>query len=179
MSKVLTFSRFFPKLHPKEGKPTYFVEKIYASIGLVSDNYAKHFQNDSPDFIETEEKSIFPKHHTIRAGNNWKAGDWFSPRVWSGKPYASKQIQFTPELQVKKVFNFQLFYPKKSTITCMARGLYHRIDGFARKSKHLSEVAKNDGLHIDEFIYWFARPGIMKNDFFEGQIICWNEHIDY
>lgn len=31
--KVLTFSRQFPKGHPKAGHPTWFVEKVLNSIG--------------------------------------------------------------------------------------------------------------------------------------------------
>lgn len=36
------------------------------------------------------------KHHTIRAGNRFKTGDYFSPRVWSGSPYNSKQLNMRP-----------------------------------------------------------------------------------
>jgi hypothetical protein len=35
MSKVITFSRVFPKYHQKAVEPTHFVEKIYKSLFLM------------------------------------------------------------------------------------------------------------------------------------------------
>lgn len=80
MSKVITFSRYFPKGHPRAGEETYFVEQIYNSIFSL---------NDWSDAPEQDEDYIIPlnldiigiKHHTIRAGNRWKVGDKFSPQV--------------------------------------------------------------------------------------------------
>lgn len=40
------------------------------------------------------------KYHTIRAGNRFKKGDYFSPRIWTDKPYASKQYQFHPDILI-------------------------------------------------------------------------------
>jgi hypothetical protein len=102
--RVITFSRTFPGYHPQAGKQTFFVEKVLKSIYWNKNDYKEIDQPDGLDFdlgiyIESD-----PKHHTIRAGHRWKEGDWFSPRVWSGKPYNSKQIQFAPDIQLKDEF---------------------------------------------------------------------------
>ena len=38
----------------------------------------------------------------------------------------------------------------------------------------IKELARNDGLLINDFWAWFV-----KEDNFEGQIICWNPSIEY
>lgn len=170
MSKVLTFSRHFPAYHPKKGKPTYFVEKITKSLhqsGLAPWDIPE-------DIFCTEMYWIAePKNHTIRAGNRFKAGDKFSPRVWSGKPYQTKQIIIAPDIEVKKVFPFEI-------------KLYHDgywIDFAGNKvpieyTADLSMLAKNDGLTVTDMIDWFINPK-KKYNMMEGQIICWNENINY
>lgn len=159
--KVITFSRFFPANHPRKGEPTYFVEKI--ARGLHSTGVRPF---DIPyEIFSTEIYYIVDgKHHTIRAGNRWKVGDVFSPRVWSGKPYASKQIEFAPPIEIKIVIpiglrfrgDFQEFYCNDCYLT----------------STSIIHLAQNDGLEVKDFLSWFPKP-------FEGQIICWNESINY
>lgn len=169
MSRVITFSRVFPSYHPRAGQPTYFVEAIWRSLGLENslnkflpfvEAYNDLVSDDLDTLIDFEDLS--PKHHTIRAGHRWKAGDWFSPRVWSGKPYNSKQIQFAPEIQVKKVFDF---------CVDLLSGEY-RMSGHAIDVPRFKEIAKNDGLTANDLSDWFSQP-------MTGQIICWNESIEY
>jgi len=173
MSKVITFSRTFPFYHPRKGEPTYFVEKIHKSIG---GKYSKDFPEpeelnfDAGYFLECE-----PKHHTIRAGHHFKVGNWFSPRVWSGKPYHSKQIIVAPDIQVKKVWDFEM-KPALWADECT-----YKVNGIEIDSKTIKEIAKNDGLDITDFIFWFAGQNIASSNrkSFSGQIICWNESLDY
>lgn len=108
MSRVITFSRQFPGYHPKNGMPTHFVEKALNSF--LMGGYNIYPKKDIPvDFLKSLSKEIFhPKHHTIRAGHRFKAGDMFSPRVWSGRPYHTKQIIFADDVEVKKVFDFTM-----------------------------------------------------------------------
>jgi hypothetical protein len=159
MSKVLTFSRTFPSYHPRKGEPTYFVEKIWNSIcwdeGVQREEFPIPYHLGI-DFRNTDDK----KHHTIRAGHRFKAGDWFSPRVWSGKPYNSKQIIIAPDIQVKKTWDFY-----KDEYKWLIPG-----------DTTLNEIAENDGLSIVDFMDWFY---IGKGKSFDGQIICWNENINY
>ena len=163
MSKVLTFSRTFPAYHPKAGQPTYFVEKI--AKGLHRQGYPAWDISDN--IFSTEMYYICePKFHTIRSGNRWKVGDKFSPRVWSGVPYKSKQITIAPDIEVKKVWNFNI---KKDLTQSVIL-----INGWILSNKELNLVAKNDGLLGSELLEWFQYPKP-----FSGQIICWNENINY
>lgn len=194
MSKVITFSRRFPAYHPKAGQPTYFVEKI---IEWYFDMIPHNFHN-IPEMIYQLNPNI-PKEildaflddligavrdwkgHTVRGGNRFKAGDKFSPRVWgndinpkSGRsgPYHSKQIIFLPDIEVKKTWNFEI---KQSELSCVDTDLF--VDGRrinADLPPRLTEIANNDGLDVLDFLRWFQYP-----NFFSGQIICWNETINY
>lgn len=173
MTKALIFSRTFPAFHPKAGEPTFFAEKIWNSIHAIGKVYTTNFYSvqtlnsklDISSYWETindEYGEFGEKYTTIRAGNNWKVGDMFSPRVWSGKPYNSKQITIAPDIRVEKVWNF--------TMT----GMWLHINGRTLLDQHIQKLCKNDGLDFDDFLDLFDFPGI-----FSGQIICWNSAIEY
>lgn len=166
MSKVIMFSRVFPAYHPKAGEPTFFVEKLYNSL------FSRNNLMDYPKGIEINESILEMKHHTIRAGHRFKVGDTFSPRVWgddinlkSGRsgPYHSKQIIIAPDLEVKQVYKFEL---RKSDLN-------YYLNGKLLKFAQLKEIAKNDGLDLDDFDEWFNSPD------FDGQIICLSNSIKY
>jgi hypothetical protein len=179
MSKVITFSRVFPAYHPKKGQPTYFIEKIwrslldqdknpmYSDLGeFIYDVGEKLGYAYADDALNATVKAI-PKPHTIRAGNRWKAGDLFSPRVWSGKPYYSPQIIIAPDIQVKKTWDFVID----------VSGEYLVNGECIPTSKELLPIAINDGFkELDDFELWFK---LKKGKSFEGQIICWNDKITY
>lgn len=159
--KVITFSRFFPAYHPRKGQPTYFVEKIWK--GLYEDNSDVPFPHEMAGIWSAYcEMDVQPKHHTIRAGHRWKVGDWFSPRVWSGKPYRSKQAEIGEPLQIKKIWMFRLSHDS------------YYLDEQELYLDDLTTVAKNDGLTTDDFESWFP-----YRKEFSGQILCWNESIEY
>ena len=162
MSKVMMFARTFPAYHLRKGEPTYFVEKIWVSLGS---SFLDQLSDEERLFNPRLSLDEFnPKHHTIREGHRFKVGDWFSPRVWSGKPYQSKQIIIAPDIQVKKVWLFEI------------SNTSHAIDGFLYNLNNLKEVAKNDGLEVADFELWFKlKPGGR----FVGQIISWNDQIEY
>ena len=162
MSKVITFSRTFIGNHTRKGEPTWFVEKVFAGLAETMFGEFKipeHFI----DWDWHEYYNGIPKYHTIRAGHRFKVNDWFSPRIWSGRPYNSKQITIGPDLQVKKVWDFD--------IEPLAGDFL--LSGHPVKIEQLREIAMNDGFdNLDDFESWFPRE-------FRGQIICWNEEIDY
>lgn len=172
MSRIITFSRFYPSYHPKAGQPTYFVEKVWESLRRCNPeadswrrNHAYELENGLGHTVSNYALNDWmPKHHTIRAGHRFKVGDKFSPRVWSGKPYRSKMIQFAPDIEVKKVFNFGM----------RMRGPYKEFYGgdCDLTGTSICSVAMNDGLTVDDLYWWFQKP-------FTGQIICWNENINY
>jgi hypothetical protein len=164
MAKVITVSTKYPPHHKEAGKPTYFVEKIYNSLDVITDDRVVQFKN-------TFKRNSY-KHTTVRSGKRFKAGDYASLRIWgndinikSGRsgPYHSKQIILTKDVLIEKVFDFKI------------------IDGlFFINSENFSNgiiidiLAENDGLTRQDFLSWFKYP----NDF-DGQIICWNKKVNY
>ena len=134
---VLTVSKIFPKTHRRAGQKTWFVEKI----------------NEAGTPI-TDEPIIGKKIHTIRANyelwekranqiNEGKA--ILSIRVWSGKPYNSKQIEIC---KINKIGLQKLDNPNNF--------VFAEIDG---NGYSWGDVAANDGLPFEDFCDWFKiRP---------------------
>lgn len=180
MAKVLTFSRTFPSYHNKKGEETDFVTKIWNGLVLLEED----IEGIMAEKFIYRDKSLNPKYHTIRSGNRWKVGDKFSPRVWSGKPYASKQITIAPDIEVKKVWSVTIELikvPMKNTNYATASYKF-LVNGVV--VENAQTLALNDGLTYTDLRDWFKiLKSLDKNRFkrklFEGQIICWNENINY
>lgn len=166
MAKVITFSTTFPDYHPKSGQPTWFIEKFYNSL------YARNNLMEYPVGIYINESVLEMKHHTLRLGRRWKKGDLFSPRVWSGKPYNSKQIIIGPDIEIKKLWDVVILAEPNQTTILLPTQLPSTYEMLS-----LGEVAKNDGLSIDDFESWFNPQ--KKSLQLEAQIICWNGGVRY
>ena len=177
MSRVIIFSRFFPAYHPKVGQETFFVEKFWQSLyvlGQLDNCWGGGLLEKELENFSNPSHFIRPKNHTIRVGNRWKVGDKFSPRVWSGKPYASKQIIIAPDIEIKKIWDVHIEF--------IGSNIHVMIPKESKTNEYFlisaGDVAKNDGLNVHDFIEWFKiHP--KKKEKFIGQIICWNENIDY
>ena len=171
MSKVRTFSRVFPIYHPKAGQPTYFVEKVWQALYNLGLSYGGKFLEQELENFSNPSHFITPKWHTIRAGNRWKAGDWFSPRVWSGKPYASKQIEFAPPIQIKQTIDVEIGIDAPHYTYILVpqetKDTYIMLPA--------TDVARNDGLSFDDFQNWFKPYCKTTEDMFKGQIIIWGD----
>jgi hypothetical protein len=152
MAKVLILSQVFPTYHPRAGQLTGFVHKFLSSLPSKKET-AVLFGFDL---------GLIPKKHTIRSGNRFKPGDFFSPRIWLGKPYRSKQIKLVPDVEVLKTYKFEII-----------NGIIYLNDIIVPHGivKH---IAMNDGLTMDDFYAWFQYPKP-----FSGQIIVWDESIKY
>lgn len=184
MSRVITFSRQFPLGHPKSGQPTQFIEKIWKSIGGGGHEYTIQFATAelSRNIVWGYQLVDGYKYHTIRKGKRWKVGDKFSPRVWgedinpkSGRkgPYQSKQIAISKDLEVKKIWGIKMVWDNDvDEVDIFIDGIWRCQMG----SIQSEEYAKNDGLSIEDFEAWF---NIKKGKPFDGQIICWNDRIEY
>jgi len=181
MSKVISFSRTYPSYHSRKKEPTYFVEKIWEGKDAVPSIFTDELPIESLNFIDHRHNDQ-TKYTTIRNGNKWKVGDFFSPRVWgdninlkSGRKgaYHSKQITFAPDTQIKKLWDFSIFqgniFIKNNT---GKQKIITSID--LPDNEFFAEIAKNDGLSSTDMLDWFKYPHP-----FSGQIICWNEKIDY
>ncbi len=171
MARVITFSREFPGYHPKAGQPTNFIQKFWTSIKVplpVSIDAEK---------LEGEvQKLMFqqwtPKHHTIRLGNRWKIGDKFSPRIWSGKPYQSKQLILSDDISIKYTCDIEI-----CPYTISGNKKPAGVSAIIISGKLFYDwniLAFNDGLTQDDLCAWF-KPGLP----FKGQIICWDSNIKY
>jgi hypothetical protein len=179
MSRVITFSRYFPKGHSRAGEPTFFVEQILNVLGDRSSANGivdvsalpKDVQGIVNDFVLLSGE--MKKHHTIRAGNRWKVGDKFSPRVWSGKPYRSPQITIGPDIEIVKIWNFRM---SRRGVFSIETGL---LWPFWERIKELNVLAANDGLADVDFYSWFMNHPKAKKEGFRGQILCWSENIQY
>lgn len=169
--KYIMCSRFFPKGHPKAGQPTFFVERILNSIhnGQMSlDNICHELKDFINDFelIANERQ----KYHTIRSGSRYKPGDMVSLRVWSDKPYRSKQVEFA-QVEVKKTWEITISYGNYSIDTIQQGSFIPNCD--------LEKLANNDGLHVDDFWSWFNIHPKKQGEVFRGQIICWSDSVEY
>jgi hypothetical protein len=177
--KVLTCSRYFPKGHPRQTQPTFFVEQILNAILPREINGVVNRDDISPailpylnDFVLLDGRTN--KHHTIRAGSRFKPGDMASLRVWSDKPYRSKQIEFA-QVEVKKVWRIEIW-------PLIGRNMFIGfpvIPGKEMRVIPLCDVATNDGLECNDFIDWFAIHSKKSEDIFRGQIISWSSEIEY
>lgn len=122
---VLTVSELFPKTHKKAGKPTGFplAIKHYDKIHTIRGNY---------DLWEKRFKKI----------NEGKA--ILSVRVWSGKPYQSKQQEIFKYDNTHKIGLQKLEDPTNF--------VFAPIEG---KQVNWGDIAKNDGLSFEDFCEWF------------------------
>lgn len=168
MTKVITFSRTFPKGHRREGEDTYFVEKVWKGIiedHRLTDELCRYIADVVAEIGDwkTPLQDRIPKYHTIRKGKRWKEGEYFSPRVWSGKPYNSKQIIIAPDIKVLKVWEF-----------IVKGGGLIEVPA-TRATTNINMIAKNDGLTLADLYSWFngfQDPGVY-------QIICWSRKVEY
>lgn len=167
--RVITFSTKFPTTHPRKGQPTFFVEKIWQgmmALPLMVSEICNHDPLLEEHLKNHFTKSFDPKYHTIRAGKRWKEGDWFSPRIWSGKPYHSKQIPISIPLEIKRVWDFEW------------HGMTQLINGVPINSLLLEDISFNDGLSVQDFKDWFNIHPKGKEGFV-GQILSWADEVNY
>ena len=122
---VLMVSEFFPKTHKKSGSPTGFPLSIkhYDKIHTIRGNYdlwAKRFEKIN------------------------KGEAILSVRIWSGKPYQSKQKEIIKYHKVHEIGIQKLDDP--------ANFEFALIHG---KKVNWELIAKNDGLSFVDFCDWF------------------------
>ncbi len=144
---VITISKIFPAAHPRKGELTGFLEK---------------FLNGQTSTGEVR------KVHTIRANyplwekriKEIKAGNAvLSVRQWSGRPYASKQVEIARLTALDGVEIQQLDI----------NNLYgvNRYDVWSMDFRSCKEVppgtiAANDGLSLNDWLSWFEGYDLSK-----------------
>lgn len=180
MRRTTMFSTVFPAHHKRRGEPTYFVEKIIS--GLV--------RNDVPGYGTETVKALRdlgvldikkaleaePKGHTIRAGHRYSPGDFMVMKIWSGKPYRSKQITLGPPVEIVNTWDIRLelvdcvYHDGAKEIKDKMKFFIASTDFFLSNDEQ--KIARNDGLTHQDWLDWFPKP-------FEGQIIAWDKSISY
>lgn len=162
---VLTLSQTFPVKHPKAGQPTGFAEKVQEAL-----NYVEYF--GTIGMLPTKCAKI----HTMR--DNWElwskrfdkiyAGKaCISLRIWSGKPYHSKQIEIArltkdDGIGLQPVYITELYHiglPDMDVFMRVAGGYGWReedpmIDGRI--------MAANDGLTLQDWVPFFRKHDLSK-----------------
>lgn len=141
---VITVSKNFLLGHPRAGEPTFFKEKVLGG----------------------------EKIHTIRANIKYwsnivdrvNAGNAIlSIREWEAEPYKSKQVEILQLTKIGKQFVYL-----NGDVFIYDTPEFHNL-AFRRSYE---EVAKNDGLTVDDFLSWFEMDKLIKNKTpFKGIII--------
>ena len=145
---VLLVSRTFPKGHKREGEPTFFVEKILAALGFsyLNDENIKKFHTCRKNY------ELWAKR--IKEVQEGKA--ILSLRYWSDKPYRSKQIEFAVLDKDSGVGVQKLLFGINDLLYPIAG------EGIWLRGLNLENLAKNDGLSIDDFKDWFKNYDLSK-----------------
>lgn len=149
---VLMLSVVFPVTHPRKGEPTDFRTKLLS---------ARYRQEGGTLYTASDGKC---KLHTIRGNyDRWYkifeqiyAGEaCLSIRIWSGKPYASKQIEIA-RLTKEDGIGIQLLCFAGNQ-TKKDRELHRPIVGGTREIDY-RQLAMNDGLTVEDWEDWFSNP---------------------
>ena len=146
---VLTLSQNFPVTHSKAGQPTFFKDKFHAAI--------------------THNDEYWNKLHTIRANYQlWRErfdqierGEaCLSIRLWTGKPYCSKQVEIA-RLTAEDGIGLEMLQFKKGH-EWGEWVIADREDYWCTHVKP-STLAMNDGLSLEDWTEWFNNPAYDKS----------------
>lgn len=142
-AKILEYSKCksFPVTHSKAGEATDFEKKLKDKSKIHTIRYnAKNVWNG--------------RYKDIVSGKKY-----LSIREWTGRPYNSeqKEIAQLPKIGLQHV-----------TMTYSSEDAYPEI-WIDNKKVSIHEVAKNDGLSVEDFVEWFF--GNNKENVFEGVVI--------
>ncbi len=166
---VITLSRVFPVKHPFAGKPTFFKTKLEIANVIPFDEANRQSVPDGQPQM---------KLHTIRANyplwrkrfDEIERGEaCISLRQWTGKPYASKQIEIGRLTKDDGIGIQRLkFEPDRDGQFVWWN---FNIDG---KFRNVDELAMNDGLTLYCWQKWFE-----DYDFSKPLAIIWFNHHRY
>lgn len=144
---ILTLCKSFPVTHSRDGEATGFEEKLKEGRKIHTIRYnAKNVWDERRKDISSGKK-------------------YLSVREWTGRPYNSEQ---------RELFRFDKIGLQHITMTYGSDDAYPQIwiDGTLVP---IQEVAKNDGLSVDDFVEWFF--GNNKENTFEGVVIHFTDSI--
>lgn len=139
----------FPATHPRKGEATLFVDKIKGNYCLLHEWLAEG-----------------AKIHTIRGNYElWakrfekidKGDAVLELYTWSGKPYNSKQVVFATLGKEDGIGLQKLIF---TDVESFKVAISNESFGFLHKK--VADIAKNDGLSLDDFKAWFKGTDLSK-----------------
>jgi len=152
---VITLSQVFPVTHPRHGEPTGFKEKMANAI-----YHMRH-----PDVFEPgEPNNGDEKYHTIRANYElWQkrfeqieSGEaCLSIRQWTGKPYASKQVEIARLTNEDGIGLQRLQFIPDGSLANFMTSIDFRLHRMPDSLNLAHQLAKNDGLSFADWKEWF------------------------
>lgn len=140
---IITFSKKFPPGHPKVGQPTGFEGKLAAGTKIHT--------------IRADAKGWWEKcAEAINSGRKY-----LSLREWTGRPYNSDQRILGERERIGL---------QKITMTYSSEDALPQawVDG---KEVPVEQLAKNDGLSVEDFVAWFFGTPLYSGNVFEGKVI--------
>lgn len=140
---IITFSKAFPPGHSKVGQPTGFESKLRAGTKIHT--------------IRADAKGWWDKcAEAINSGRKY-----LSLREWVGRPYNSEQ-RILGERDKIGLQTITMTYSSEDELP------QAWVDG---KKVPVEQLAKNDGLAVEDFVEWFFSTPLYKSNTFEGKII--------
>lgn len=138
---ILTLCKSFPVTHSKVGEATGFEKKLKEGAKIHTIRYnAKNVWDERYEGITSGKK-------------------YLSVREWTGRPYNSEQ---------RELSRFDKIGLQHVTMTYGSDDTYPQV-WIDDKLIPIQEVAKNDGLSVEDFVEWFF--GNNKENTFEGVVI--------
>ena len=140
---IITFSKAFPPGHTKVGQPTGFESKLKAGTKIHT--------------IRADAKGWWDKcAEAINSGRKY-----LSLREWVGRPYNSEQ-RILGEREKIGLQTITMTYSSEDELP------QAWVDG---KKVPVEQLAKNDGLAVEDFVEWFFSTPLYKSNTFEGKVI--------
>lgn len=136
---ILMLSKRFPVNHPKAGEPTFFRDKLLASVFHNQEHWQK---------LHTIRANYLLWEKRIKEVRDGKA--ILSLRQWADKPYRSKTQEIV-RLTASDGVGIQILEFDKDRDGMVSWNFFD-IDG---KYPSLEDVAHNDGLSLEDWKAWF------------------------
>lgn len=144
---VITLSVSFMAKHPRAGEPTFFKEKLLNV--LEKRNYIDVREDWNLIRITSRKKHTIRTNYSLwkkRIDEVTKGEAVLSIRQWTGKPYASKQMEIARLTKEDGVGIQKLTFKENLWYEPIIDECYEA---------HIETLASNDGLGWNDWFHWF------------------------
>lgn len=138
---VITLSQVFPATHARAGEPTGFKEKVEAAIKQLEGEWWKLHT------IRANCELLAKRFEKIATGEAC-----LSIRMWTGKPYRSKQVEILRLTREDGIGIERLTFDRSP----------HLLPNVDYKPVGVGNLANNDGLSLDDWKEWFKGYDLSK-----------------